>query len=275
MVYHGLSWSIMVYYSLSWPIMVYHGLSWFFMVWHSLTYVVYHGLSWSIMVYHGLLQFIMAHHGLSWSIMVWHSLSWLIMFYHSLSWFSWFIIVFHGLSWFLIVYHGLSWFIIFAWGATRDFSLRFSLIFDKIYILYQHVPTCANSCWKGNAPGQERDRVFSQMIGVPAPWQECPGRPFCPDQRLKDEEIRGCYQWVLDLLDLLKMICYFPIGESTRHGESNLIRGFSIFDGPQKRHNSRSAPHGRADLGLSSPSSHQRRQNLRRLKMFSAPHLNS
>ena len=160
-------------------------------------------------------------------------------------------------------------------GATRDFSLRFSLIFDKIYILYQHVPTCANSCWKGNAPGQERDRVFSQMIGVPAPWQECPGRPFCPDQRLKDEEIHGCYQWVLDLLDLLKMICYFPIGESTRHGESNLIRGFSIFDGPQKRHNSRSAPHGRADLGLSSPSSHQRRQNLRRLKMFSAPHLNS
>ena len=37
--------------------------------------------------------------------------------------------------------------------------------------------------------------------------------------------------WIV--LDLLKMICYFPIGESTRHGESNLIRWFSIFDGPQ------------------------------------------
>lgn len=113
--------------------------------------------------------------------MVYHVLSCSIMVKHGLSFFSWLILVFGGLS------HSETHLAVVetprvkdnfclmicpslkllgkspeTHGATCDFSLRFSLIFDKIYILYQHVPTCANSCWKGNAPGQERDRVFSR-----------------------------------------------------------------------------------------------------------------
>ena len=66
----------------------------------------------------------------------------------------------------------------------------------------------------------------------PVPWQECPGRPFCTDQRPEDEEIQGWHQWVLDQL---KMI-FVWFSHWFIHGTWGISSEyFPGYYGPQKR----------------------------------------